>query len=770
MSEQQAAVNGDNSNSSSGFAMKKKSNIATSIYALVHYHGNVSKVKLQIPEDLGKTKLFSVIKSVLQVPQDHPINIARYSKTKQSQVYLSSQAEFSALWRCATVKKRFTFTVTDAMNEDGDKEDNNTTNSSTVATVDSNEEGEREQEHNKPVAELSDELISGVIERLKLDDRFNGVLDELVQRRIPSNGDASKGSDGSAFDQAVTGVDITGWPVDSSTVICNGCEDVINKGERYKCATCIDFDLCVNCISKRTRLHNSSHEFYSLSKVGSKKNNIPHHAFCDGCSDGGSKNQTPITGIRYKCLNCDDYDLCDKCINDDIHHSSYDHSFVKVYADNDIVIKKTSSSPSNNDIGGEPFAHNAICDICDMKIFGNRYKCLNCDNFDLCSGCFDYKNEKHTSDHSFVRVRQSNDLIYSKTSGLGGAIPHKNWEPSAHNASCDNCNKRIIGIRYRCDECNDYDLCENCFSNQSKIHPIHAFLAIQNSSDYHRKNSNQKLSPTHQYIYCDGPLCNKRPTVIKGVRYKCVICNDADFCEKCESSPHLDHDISHPLIKMKVPYPKVDIEIKEDKPNQNVKNPEPEEKYSANLEDFTCHANGCLTWVYRNVGTTTWPRYTSVTPKSDEAHQNGNIRWTYTPFATSAGNTVTFTAFTDPGSLQNIPTVWLLKTPGGKEFGERDFSQELSKILKDLDDKKQEEENDESVEGSNVVLPMLPKESPSSSIVVQENNNETEEEGQAEDDNLMAEFSDVDDGEDDDDSLLTDDGNFEVVELSELSE
>lgn len=37
-----------------------------------------------------------------------------------------------------------------------------------------------------------------------------------------------------------------------------------------------------------------------------------HNAICDGCDQ-------PISGLRYKCLVCPDYDLCDKCEKKALH-------------------------------------------------------------------------------------------------------------------------------------------------------------------------------------------------------------------------------------------------------------------------------------------------------------------------------------------------------------------------------------------------------------------------------------------------------------------
>jgi hypothetical protein len=57
-------------------------------------------------------------------------------------------------------------------------------------------------------------------------------------------------------------------------------------------------------------------------------------------------------------------------------------------------------------------------------------------------------------------------------------------------------------------------------------------------------NSNKKV--IHPGIICDG--CEKP---IIGVRYKCTICNDFDFCESCEEKDKGNH--GHPLLKINRP-------------------------------------------------------------------------------------------------------------------------------------------------------------------------------------------------------------------------
>jgi len=69
------------------------------------------------------------------------------------------------------------------------------------------------------------------------------------------------------------------------------------------------------------------------------------------------------------------------------------------------------------------------------------------------------------------------------------------------------------------------------------------------------ENKTEKI-PTHYCIRCDG--CRAFP--IRGIRYKCAVCNDFDYCEACEEKFKEIH--KHPFIKITRPeYAPKNIEI-----------------------------------------------------------------------------------------------------------------------------------------------------------------------------------------------------------------
>lgn len=47
----------------------------------------------------------------------------------------------------------------------------------------------------------------------------------------------------------------------------------------------------------------------------------------------------------------------------------------------------------------------------------------------------------------------------------------------------------------------------------------------------------------HERVNCDG--CGQKGII--GIRYKCAVCSDFDFCERCEAT--IEHE--HPFLKIK---------------------------------------------------------------------------------------------------------------------------------------------------------------------------------------------------------------------------
>lgn len=118
----------------------------------------------------------------------------------------------------------------------------------------------------------------------------------------------------------------------------------------------------------------------------------------------------------------------------------------------------------------------------------------------------------------------------------------------------------ITGVRHKCLDCPDWDYCADCAQNAHFIHPNHRFAAIYEPlSDLHMSVITQ---PVHMGICCDGPLCSASHAMtsyIRGIRYKCAVCHDLDFCANCEANPANDHNKTHPLIKFKTPVRHVNV-------------------------------------------------------------------------------------------------------------------------------------------------------------------------------------------------------------------
>ncbi|CAF5002506.1 unnamed protein product [Rotaria sp. Silwood1] len=123
---------------------------------------------------------------------------------------------------------------------------------------------------------------------------------------------------------------------------------------------------------------------------------------------------------------------------------------------------------SNDDDDGNEL-HNITCDACgNTPIRSDCYKCLQCDNFDLCAGCFESRTEskQHKSGHLLVHFRIPNEL-FGRTVTYDEITFEKLKQFYAkelnESITCDGCMKsNFFGLRFKCDTCLNYDLCEKC--------------------------------------------------------------------------------------------------------------------------------------------------------------------------------------------------------------------------------------------------------------------------------------------------------------------
>nr|ACO12440.1 Sequestosome-1 [Lepeophtheirus salmonis] len=63
---------------------------------------------------------------------------------------------------------------------------------------------------------------------------------------------------------------------------------------------------------------------------------------------------------------------------------------------------------SSSSFGSGETHSSVICDVCESRVKGFRYKCLTCEDYDLCSKC---EAQCHHSEHRFIRIPTPKDNI-----------------------------------------------------------------------------------------------------------------------------------------------------------------------------------------------------------------------------------------------------------------------------------------------------------------------------------------------------------------------
>ena len=122
--------------------------------------------------------------------------------------------------------------------------------------------------------------------------------------------------------------------------------------------------------------------------------------------------------------------------------------------------------------------HNVRCDSCrSTKIYSDRYKCLECVDYDLCGNCFEERcqTKEHLSGHPMAHMKIPKELFGQPIRTSKEITLTRVQEMLAgkkHNLECDGCRTSIVGARFKCDTCHSYNLCSSCLKQRvvSKQH------------------------------------------------------------------------------------------------------------------------------------------------------------------------------------------------------------------------------------------------------------------------------------------------------------
>ena len=328
-------------------------------------------------------------------------------------------------------------------------------------------------------------------------------------------------------------------------------------------------------------IHTDMSDFTSNSTVQGPKHVLPLRVaqsahvtkgpwtiFCNACDK-------IMYNTHYHCSTCEggDYDLCETCVEQGttclgdghwlVKRSIQDGKLVSSTTERVAPKPKTSTasapapapSPKPDTVKEVPGAFtddiktlsesSRTCNACVVTLPDDDFvTCVQCDDYDLCLGCHMLNTHGHHPAHHFKPAIDGAALSLAQEALLPAG---RNFR---HTAICDGCDKMIHGVRHKCFDCPDFDYCSECHKNARHTHPRHRFAAI-----YEQFKGRPTSSVTHHGIYCDGPLCkgNSQQSYIHGVRYKCVVCHDTDFCQNCEALPTAFHNKTHPLVKFKTP-------------------------------------------------------------------------------------------------------------------------------------------------------------------------------------------------------------------------
>ncbi|KAF8889281.1 hypothetical protein BD779DRAFT_1520749 [Infundibulicybe gibba] len=329
--------------------------------------------------------------------------------------------------------------------------------------------------------------------------------------------------------------------VESVAENCSFCQcKMYASPRRYKCAICENIEMCAGCYSQVHEVHPNHailliNESYTVPgpKDAGDGESLSHGIECANC-------RFDIVGQRFYCLICKNMNTCSDCqlaglpsilgsTNGDVHtplHSMFIFPFPmdpsqlgdlfrrmrEGWTKNELNFSPPRAMPGVSSVGSghetavnRGYSHNISCSACVKLIIGTRYQCGSCPSlpsgYSLCQDCEEKSHLVHDPNHIFFRLprpvdrplQSSSPLIralYSTPAGPPLRMIQANqkdyYKKLLHpGAKCNRCIGRsdcIKGVWFRCANCPDMDLCDQCMEEDSHD-ANHIFLVFKSLVD-----------------------------------------------------------------------------------------------------------------------------------------------------------------------------------------------------------------------------------------------------------------------------------------------
>ncbi|XP_037047718.1 uncharacterized protein LOC119082323 isoform X2 [Bradysia coprophila] len=268
-----------------------------------------------------------------------------------------------------------------------------------------------------------------------------------------------------------------------------------------------------------------------------------------------------IKGRRYKCIECDDFDLCQSCELD--YHSG--HILIRfthpiTQTENVFLSHILNQKPISKPFVIQGLHDEEQCNGCKCSpVDGFLYKCCDC-TFNACRRC-ERNNHKCVTGSNHLLFRFADplsmnrvnhefwiDILHIRRNKRNQVVPAKPppiIQVIHEGIKCNACHCDLIGRRYKCIDCREYDLCSSCEPNN--IHLGHLLVRVGDTQLRSKQKQifdetvRLRMSTNQQSYarsaYCDSwnrkVACEICEESIRGYHYECLEC-EIDLCLSCQ--------------------------------------------------------------------------------------------------------------------------------------------------------------------------------------------------------------------------------------------